>query len=207
MPSLPQPDQKEFQNVPPGNHIAVCYRVIDLGTQRGEYMGKENHRHKLLISWELPDEKMDDGRPFTIGQKFTWSTSEKAKLREVLESWRGRAFEEKDFGPGGFDIMNIIGVGCMLNVVHATKGGKTYANIASVAKLPKGMSAPGPTNQRNYVWLTKDEFIQANFDSLTDGLKAIIQASPEYRLLSEPEHIQNGTDQRHDELNDEVPEF
>lgn len=204
MPTLPAPDDKTFQNVPEGNHIAVCYRVIDLGTIRGEYMGKENFRRKVLISWEIPDEKMEDGRPFTIGQRFTWSMSEKAQLRKILESWRGKAFVETDFGPQGFDIINIIGVGCMLNVVHETKNGKTYANIASVAKLPKGMSAPAPANQRSFVWLSREEFIEGNFDSLSDGLKAIIQQAPEYRAMSEPEHIVNA-DHANDMPRDEIP--
>lgn len=208
MPTLPAPDDKNFAPVPEGNHIAVCYRVIDLGTQRGEYQGKENHRRKLLISWEIPDEKMEDGRPFTIGQRFTWSMSDKAALREILESWRGKAFTEVDFGPQGFDIMNVIGVGCMLNVVHAHKNGKTYANIASVAKLPKGMTAPGPTNPRNYVWLSREEFIQANFDNLTDGLKAIIQQSPEYKALSDPEHIiHNGSSRTLEDMEAESVPF
>lgn len=205
MPTLPAPDDKQFQSVPAGNHIGVCYRVIDLGTQRGEWQGKENFRRKVLISWEIPDEKMEDGRPFTIGQRFTWSMSENAALRKVLESWRGKAFTEADFGPQGFDIMNVIGVGCMLNVVHETKGGKTYANIASVAKLPKGMSAPGPTNPRNYVWLSREEFNQQNFDNLTDGLKALITGTPEYKALSEPEHIVGNGHEGHSELEDSIP--
>ncbi len=192
MPTLPAPNDKAFDPTPEGNHIAVCYRVIDLGTQIGEYAGKETRRRKVLISWEIPDEKMEDGRPFTIGQRFTWSMSDKGSLRPMLESWRGTKFTEADFGPHGFDIMNIIGVGCMLNVVHAHKGGNIYANIASVAKLPKGMKAPGPTNQRCYVWLSREEFIQGNFDALSDGLKAIIQQSPEYKSLSDPEHIIDG---------------
>lgn len=203
MPTLPAPDDKTFQNVPEGNHIAVCYRVIDLGTIRGEYMGKENFRRKVLISWEIPDEKMEDGRPFTIGQRFTWSMSEKAQLRKILESWRGKAFTEADFGPQGFDIINIIGAGCMLNVVHEAKNGKTYANIASVAKLPKGMNAPAPTNQRSFVWLSREEFIEGNYENLSDGLKAIIQQAPEYRALSEPEHIVNA-DHASDMPRDEI---
>ena len=206
MPTLPAPDDKTFELVPEGNHIAVCYRVIDLGTQHGEYLGKPKIQRKVLISWELPDEKMADGRPFTIGQKFTWSMSEKANLRQVLESWRGKAFTEADFGPGGFDIANIIGVGCMLNVVHSHKNGKTYANIASVAKLPKGMASPGPSNQRNLVWLTREDFIQANFDNLTDGLKAMITPTQEYKALFEREPMMNG-DHGHDDMNDEVPGF
>ncbi len=189
MPVVPKPDDKNFAPVPQGNHIAVCYRVIDLGTQRGEYKGQEKVQHKLIISWEIPDEKMDDGRPFTIGQKFTWSMSEKANLRKVLESWRGRAFSEEDFGQNGFDIKSVIGVGCMVNVVHEKKGDKTYSNIASVARLPKGMNAPAPENKRSYVWLSKEEFVQKNFDELSDHLKSIIQGAPEFKALSEPERI------------------
>jgi hypothetical protein len=189
MPVVPRPGENNFKPVPPGNHIAVCYRVIDLGTQEGEYMGKKNRRHKILISWEIPDEKMDDGRPFTIGQRFTWSMDEKANLRKVLESWRGKAFVDEDFGANGFDIKNVIGVGCMLNVVHETKSGKLYANIASVAKLPRGMGAPAPTNKRSFVWLSHEEFVESNFDELSDGLKDVVRASPEFKDLAHPERI------------------
>lgn len=188
MPVLPKPDDRDFTPVPQGNHVAVCYRVIDLGTQRGEYMGKENHRHKILISWEIPDEKMGDGRPFTIGQRFTWSMSEKAALRHTLESWRGRAFTDDDFGASGFDIKNIIGVGCMLNVIQEKKGDKTYSNIANVAKLPKGLTSPPPENKQAFVWLSKEEFDRVAFDGLTENLKTIIQGSPEFKGLSDREH-------------------
>lgn len=204
MPIVPKPDDRQFELMPEGNHIAVCYRVIDLGTQHGEYKGQVKIQRKVLVSWEVPDEKMADGRPFTIGQKFTWSMSEKANLRQTLESWRGKAFTDDDFGANGFDIMNIIGVGCMLNVVHTTKGDKTYANIASVAKLPKGMASPAPVNPRNYVWLSREEFIQKNFDDLTDGLKAIITPTPEYKALSERERMGDSNND-HDPRDSEIP--
>lgn len=211
MPVVPKPDDKTFAPVPQGNHVAVCYRVIDLGTQQIEWKGETKRQHKLLISWEIPDEKMDDGRPFTIGQKFTWSMSDKANLRKVLESWRGKGFTEDDFGPNGFDIKNVIGAGCMVNVVHEKKGDKTYSNIASVAKLPKGMAAPAPTNPRSYVWLSREEFVQKCFDDLSDGLKSTIQTSPEYKSLSEPEHIHDngshGGDPREEPPFDDVVPF
>ena len=209
MPVVPHPDDKNFTPTPQGNHLATCYRVIDLGTQKTEFQGKEKHQHKLLISWEIPDEKMDDGRPFTIGQRFTWSMSEKANRRQVLESWRGKAFSEDDFGPNGFDIKNLLGVGCMLNVVHAGKNGKTYANIATVARLPKGLKTPALINPVVYIWLSKEEFNKNAFDGLTDGLKAIIQASPEFKALSDPERISDEgvpAGPRDDvPLNDEIP--
>lgn len=188
---VPKPNDNEFQLVPAGTWPSVCYRVIDLGTQKTTYQGQEKHQHKVLVSWEIcdPELRMDDGRPFTIGQSYTWSMSEKARLRADLESWRGRSFTDKEMGPGGFEINNIIGKGCLLSVVHTTKGDKTYANIKAVAKLPKGMETPASENQNNFVWLTKDEFIQANYDNLTDGLKAKIASSPEYQQLVNGEPV------------------
>lgn len=207
MPPLPKPNEKSFELTPQGNHIAVCYRVIDLGTQAGEWMGKPNRKHKILISWEIPDELMDDGKPFTISQRFTWSMAENASLRQVLESWRGRAFVETDFGANGFDIKNLLGVPCMLNVVHESKNGKTYDNIKSIAKLPKGTTTKAAVNDPCFVWLSREEFSQVAFEKLSDGLKAVLQATPEYKMMSEPGSIRDadqGTPRTLEDM-DEIP--
>ena len=50
--------------------------------------------------------------------------SEKAKLRKHLESWRGKAFADADFGPNGFNIKNILGVAGLLAITHADRGDK-----------------------------------------------------------------------------------
>lgn len=206
MPIVPSPNDTTFAPVPAGNHVAVCYRVIDLGTQPSEFQGKKSTKQKILISWEIPDEKMEDGRPFTIGQRFTWSMSEKASLRKSLESWRGRAFTDNDFSQTGFDIKNILGVGCMLNVVHATNGGKTYANIASVAKLPKGLTPPPLVNKEVYIWLSREEFNARLFEEMSEGLKQIIKNAPEYAAMSEPERITDETHHEgHPEFEEEIP--
>jgi hypothetical protein len=151
-------------------------------------MGKPKSQHKILVSWELPDEKMKDGRPFTIGQRYTWSMSEKATLRKHLEAWRGVPFTDADFGVDGFDIKDIIGKGCLLNIVHAESGDKTYANIASIARLMKGMQAPKPVNEMVYLWLHESRWEPSVFHKLTQGLQGVIMASPEYRELANGGH-------------------
>src|SRR6185369_10438591 len=74
---LPAPTESNFTPVPAGTHLGICYRVIDLGTQSTNFNGETKLAHKVLVSWEIPDEKMDDGRPFTISQSYTWSMHEK----------------------------------------------------------------------------------------------------------------------------------
>lgn len=85
---LPKPEGGNFSPVPAGNHIAICYRLIDLGTQLVEWKGAKKTQRKVLISWELPNELMTEGeyagQPFTIGRRYTWSMSDKANLRHDL---------------------------------------------------------------------------------------------------------------------------
>lgn len=181
---LPAPNDKDFELPPAGTHMAVCYRVIDLGTQDTTFKGQAKKQHKILISWELPDEKMSDGRPFTISQRYTWSMSEKASLRADLESWRGLPFTERDFGTEGFDIRNIVGKACLLTVVQETKGEKTYANIKAIGKLMKGQQAPTEiTNDKAYLWINSDRWDSDTFHKLSDGMKSTIMAAPEYKEM------------------------
>lgn len=204
---LPTPTETDFELPPAGTHIGVCYRVIDLGTQDTSFNGQAKRQHKVLVSWELPDEKMTDGRPFAISQRYTWSMSDKATLRKHLESWRGKAFADSDFGPSGFNIKSIIGVGCVLTIMHTEKNDRRYANIAAIGKLMKGQKAPPPVNEALYMWLAPGLWSPELFHRLGEGLQRVIMQSPEYRDLA------NGTDNEpppadeNDFYNDPMPPF
>ena len=118
-----------------GQHPVVCCDVADLGqvkTQWGE-------KHKVRIYWML-NVKMDDGRPFICAKQYTASLHEMAVLRQDLEAWRGRPFTEEELA--GFDLENLIEAPALVNIVHAHKDQKTYANINAIMRLPAGMQAP-----------------------------------------------------------------
>ena len=183
---IEKPTGGNFQLTPAGNHVAVCYRFIDLGTQMVEWKGTTKTQRKVLVSWELPNELMMEGdyagQPFTIGKKYTWSMNEKATLRHDLESWRGRAFVDDDFdGPNRFNIRNIVGKPCMLSVVHEARDGNTYANIKGIAAMPKGVPAPTQYNHSVYFSLVPEFFDNATLDGLSEKLKETIKGTPEYR--------------------------
>jgi hypothetical protein len=205
---LPEPSGKAFTPPPSGNHIAVAYRFIDLGTQLVEWQGTKKHQHKVMISFELPGELMAEGEmaghPYTIHQRYTWSMSERSTLRKHLESWRGRAFTDEDFvGPKRFNIRNIIGKPLMLSIVHATKDGSTYANIMGVAAMPKGVPVPSHVNPLIYFALTREDFDAHVLEGLSEKLQQTIKSSPEYSDLV------NGTPPKspdaEDDFGDEVP--
>ncbi len=200
---LPAPTESSFTPVPAGTHLGICFRVIDLGTQQTTFNGDTKTAHKVLISWEIPDEVMGDGRPFMISQSYTWSMHEKATLRKSLEAWRGVAFTDRDFGPGGFDIKNIIGKACTLSVVHTAKNGSVYANVASIGKVMKGISIPELTNPPAYLWLHPDRWDAAVFASLSANLQAKIMASPEYiEMMNERDGSASAVKESHHDMED-----
>lgn len=174
------PKENDSELTPSGSHVVICYRTIDLGTQEVDFQGKLKHQRKIMLSWEIPSEKMKDGRCFTVHKKFTLSASAKGTLRKFLESWRGQPFTEKDFG--NFDITKLIGKPALMSILHAPgTDGTVYANIASIMAAPKGTTIPAPENEP--LAFSLSAFDPAVFDKLSDSLKEQIKKSPEYQAL------------------------
>lgn len=169
---------KDFELAPVGVHPARCYRVIDLGTQTTEWQGQTKKAHKVMLTWELlGDERMADGRPFSISKRFTASTHEKGVLRPFLEAWRGRPFTPEEIG--SFDITTVLGAPCLLNVTHdAGKDGTTYANISGCMPIPKGMPKPEGVNPP--VTFDLDQPDMALFESFGQKLQATIMSAEEW---------------------------
>lgn len=122
-----------------GTHMGVCNMLIDLGMQFNEVY--KNSSRKVLIGWEIPDEtiELDDGpHPRQISKRYTASLNEKSTLRSDLAAWRGRDFTPEELA--AFDLRNIVGASCLINVIHKESNGKTYANIGNIMALPKGMA-------------------------------------------------------------------
>lgn len=183
-----------FTPAPVGTHVARCFRIIDLGTQHGEYKGQPTRRNQILVSWELPDELIEiegEQRPITTSRFYTNSLGEKANLRKDLESWRGRSFTDDELRK--FDLESILGKPCMLTVVGG-ENGKT--KVATVSGMPKNTKCPEQVNEPFTFWL--DEFDHNKFDELSDGLKKIIEKSEEYPQIMNGGYATDEPEQRSD---------
>ena len=189
----------DYEQPPVGTHVGRCVKIIDIGTQKGEYQGKATSRRQCIIGFELPTELMTEGdyagKPFTVSRFYTSSLGEKANLRKDLENWRGRAFTETELA--GFDSKNILGKPCMLSL---TKNDKNKVRITGVMAMPKNMEAPAQVNPNVYFSLEPDEFKPQTFEVLSDGYKKLITASPEYAAL-----MNGSTPAPEDEPDSDVP--
>lgn len=177
----------DFEQPPIGTHVARCIKLIDIGTQQGEYQGKATYRRQVIIGWELPNELMSEGehagKPFTVSRFYTASLGEKANLRADLKNWRGRDFTDEELG--GFEAKNILGKPCMLSVTLNDKG---KARVTGVMALPKGTPVPDQFNESLFFSLEHADFKPEVFEALSEGYKKMIRVSPEYMELTKPEH-------------------
>lgn len=153
--------------IPEGSHIARVDMVADLGTQSVVYKGETKHVVKVYIRFELPEEKLDDGRPSVIGKEYTHSFDMRSNARKDIQQMLGVTF------PAGhhFDIFELIGKVVMVTVVHnKSSNGKTYANIGGYAPLHKSLKAPAAMNEP--VIFDLDNYSEDAFLKLPEWLRA-----------------------------------
>jgi hypothetical protein len=172
------------QVTPAGSHVARCYGMIEVGTVEQIYQGETKKAHKVIIDFELPLETSvfregEPEKPFVISKEYTLSFHEKSTLRAHLASWRGKPFS--DVEAANFDITKLVGVPAMVNVIHkaSADGTKTYANIASISPMPKGLVCPEQVNPSRV--LSFSDWNQEVFMGLPDWLANKISETPEYK--------------------------
>lgn len=131
----------------PGLVRAVCVDVIDLGDEEVTWQGQsKGFKPKLKLAWEIEEIHPEFGGPCRIYAKYTASLNEKSRLYSDLISWRGVEFTPEELED--FDMANLIGVPCMLQIIHRqdTKG-TTWANVNNIMPMPQGMGAIAPSGE------------------------------------------------------------
>ena len=203
----------DYEIIEAGVHHAVCCWVIDLGTQPSNNQLYPD-MHKCNITWELPEiriifdkdgEQMDKSR--VISRELTVSLSEKSHMRPMLESWRGKPFNTQELV--AFNLENLVGVNCLLNVIHNTSktNGKTYANVATAMPLAKTMAKLQAENELIFYSIEDHGFtIPSN---VPEWIQNKILNSLEYQVGGNPgfeEEKIRGYGEMNDFPNDKCPE-
>jgi hypothetical protein len=178
---------------PAGSHVATFIKMVDIGTQPNEWQGVSKPQRIVKFCFELPYELMEcEGRqvPQTIWKDFnmTMGGSTKSNLRAFLEEARGKSYTEEE--AKNVLIGKVLGHSVQISVVHeiSKSSGKTYDKIKSVMPLAKGMQKPNIHHA--LVEFAIDDLKTENhdkamaaFESLPQGIKEKIQASPEWQKV------------------------
>lgn len=174
-----KPEGSDFPILSEGVKIAVCFGLFDIGTQFSEKWKKDTRQ--VIIVWEIPEERItinDEDLPRAVSNKYTNSLHEKAQLRKHLEAWRGRAFTAMELE--GFDMKNILGKACQLQIIHNKKDDKVYANISAIMALPRGMTPPEAENPLKFFSFEDSSDIPENTPK---WIADLIKQSKEYKEI------------------------
>jgi hypothetical protein len=112
------------------------------------------------------------------------SWSDKANLRLDLQAWRGKPFTQEEMRR--FDLKNILGAWCMLNVIERQgSNGKTYSNVQTITPVPSVMKQGGMPDGVNplEIFNLSDPDMKL-FDSFSKQLQEKIMQSPEWQKIS-----------------------
>lgn len=168
-----------------GTYFAVCYGLIDVGDVYSENFDKCTQKFSIL--WELvgAEPLHIDGKEInrTVSKSYSRSLNPKSNLRKDLRAWRGREFTEEELNK--FDMLNILGAPCQIQIVNATSNGKTYSNIAAIMNLPKGMQKPVPTLERIYWDFEEHEIGDPEWCKIPPWLQTIIKGNETFQYITE----------------------
>lgn len=186
--------EKPRELAPVGTHTGVLYQIIQVGTVFSQFYGTSSK--KIDFSWELPDELMENSKPFSVRKRYTESLGKKAVLAADLTSWLGQT-------PGkNFVINDLLGKACNLSIIHETgMDGVVREKITAISPLKKGEKAPKPTNPTKIFEF--DPFNQEVFNSLPEFYQDMIRATPEYQAAIQPKEVK--IREAVDQLEDEIP--
>ncbi|MGN0108386.1 MAG: phage replication initiation protein, NGO0469 family [Hominilimicola sp.] len=162
-----------------GLYTGICTKLIDLGWQYSEKYDKK--QHKMMLGWDIAGEKVElaTGEKVnrTMWKEYSTSLGDKSTLRKDLQSWRGKAFTIQELA--GFNLYQILGVPCQMQIIHTEKNGNKYANISAIIAMPKGMPKPeGDYNTTFFNMDCTDTF--GEFGSLPTWIQDKIKNSENY---------------------------
>jgi hypothetical protein len=186
------PKERAREIAPAGSHDATCYTVVDLGTQITAYGVKR----QLYLAWELPQELNSNGKPFVVGKFYTLTGDARGKLREDLESWFGRVFDQGEIEE--LDLLaELTGRTGTLGLVHnTTQNGQTRAQVTSIMLPRRGTAERIATVNAPITFGIEDGLDRNAYDALPEWLRNIVAKSPEYQKAVAPETAQGSTDER-----------
>lgn len=121
---------KKGVNVSPGSHVGLFVGLIHLGIQKTEFEGAVSYKDQVLLSFELPDVLLDDGRPVTLSKTENHSLGARANLLKAAVALNGGKSVDD-----GIDWESMVGKPLMLQVKENKK--KTGVNISGYAAIPE----------------------------------------------------------------------
>lgn len=152
IPTLVNKSAKEYTPCPEGSFQGKLVRIYYVGTQINTYNPTYKPQGKLILVFEL-DEPMPDGNGnFRLSKTISTSLNEKSGFFKLFKPVLGSSYPSEN---GSFNPEQLLSMRVMVNVTHTVKGDKTYTDISSLGRIPRGM-APFEPECDEFCWSYDD---------------------------------------------------
>lgn len=176
-----------FQLAPAGQHKAILYGLVDVGTQDTKNMkGEDVKQRQVIAMFELHGKNapLVDGKPPVYSKRLTFSMHEKASLRAIVEAITGTTHNGNVYGDG-IDIMPAIGGACLLQLAETKKpDGSEGRKIQAVMPVDPDAPAPERVNDLRVFSLMDGAYDDSKYQNLPTYMKELIAKSPEYQAAN-----------------------
>lgn len=222
---------------PEDRYLARCFMMIHIGHVPNNYMGVDKGVvERIYVGWELLGRviNIDTGEIkkighifdeekgmelYMVGNELTLSTNDKANLSDLIESWRGYGFSEKE--KDGFDPTIMLGKPCMIYTKNKRKKDYKGMNIEKITsenssliadqvlQLPKSITKVPKINED--ILFDWEAFNSNNFDpdkfkeifsKVPKWLQEKIKTSEEYEAISDLVGEDNSQNESYTEQDD-----
>lgn len=149
--------ESKFRPHSTGMHVAKCVDIVDFGMCVSDYAGKpKSLSPKCALVFRTGEVNDQTGEVIDLVAEFGVFMSAKAKLRALLESWRGKPYTEEQ-AREGVPLDKLVGKWAYLNVGQRTSptSGRTYAVILSANPVPQTVKLPDLPGYSRPEYLTK----------------------------------------------------
>lgn len=145
--------KKKYELCPEGTYQAALIRAYYCGKHVNKYNPANPAQPKIVLAFELDEPLSDGSGNHVMSTTVTFSLNEKSGLTKLLKPVMGSSYPDK---PGQtLDLNELIELRVMLTVSHETRAEKTYANIAGLARVPRGL-APFTPQLDSFCWSFDD---------------------------------------------------
>jgi hypothetical protein len=124
------------------SHQCVLCDVVDLGYRQVEYMGrKKGFKQFVALVWQIDEENPDTKQRFEVAREFQVTMFADAKLRKLLEQWRGKTYTDAE-AEQGVPLDKLYGANGLMQIEHKPSKShpdRTYTNVVSIVPVPPSM--------------------------------------------------------------------
>lgn len=188
--TAPSTKKKGFEA---GVYDAVCYAVLDIGTQENKFGTK----HQIVLGWKFLEYTYEDGNNVSYHQTFTLSMNEKAKLREILQGW----VLQGEKNPEAYDLSKLLGKGCKLILAPNANG-----TISAKSAIPFETDHPVKTEYFSFEDWQGDELPKFLTEDRNQWKRERIQESAEYTAQQDT-NANHAEDSKVNDVVSEEPPF